>query len=36
MTDKQKISYALAIAFARGHITGAQAQNILKLMRGAK
>jgi hypothetical protein len=35
MTDKQKINYALAIAFARGHINGEQVANILKLM-GAK
>jgi hypothetical protein len=32
MTDLQKINYALAVAFARGHITGKQAANILKLM----
>jgi len=36
MTDKQKINYALAIAFARGHINGDQVANILKLMGGAK
>lgn len=35
MTDQQKINYALAIAFARGHINGTQVQNILKIM-GAK
>jgi len=33
MTDLQKINYALAMAFSRGHITGKQAENILKLMR---
>jgi len=35
MTDLQKINYALAVAFARGHISGDQVANILKLM-GAK
>jgi hypothetical protein len=32
MTDLQKINYALAMAFSRGHITGKQAANILKIM----
>ena len=36
MTDKQKISYALSIAFARGHISGKQIENILKIMRAAQ
>jgi hypothetical protein len=34
MTDKQKIGYALAVAFARGHISGDQVARILKLMEG--
>jgi hypothetical protein len=36
MTDLQKINYALSIAFARGHISGKQVDNILRLMKGAK
>jgi hypothetical protein len=32
MTDIQKINYALAMAFARGHISGKQAAKILKIM----
>lgn len=36
MTDLQKINYALSIAFARGHISGNQVKNILKLMGAAK
>ena len=36
MTDLQKINYALSMAFARGHISGKQVENILKLMRAAR
>ena len=36
MTDLQKINYALSIAFARGHISGKQVDNILRLMKAAK
>ena len=36
MTDLQKINYALSIAFARGHISGKQVDNILRIMKGAK
>jgi len=36
MTDLQKINYALAIAFSRGHITGRQVDRILRLMKAAK
>jgi hypothetical protein len=36
MTDLQKINYALAMAFSRGHISGKQVENILKLMKAAQ